>query len=134
MTPDHRTMNTPLPEPGSASDSTDFTLHPGAARLQAFYPCRTGFCEPNGDGPVKNCPVENIRNFVLTGHAGAGKTTLADLMLFKAGVVTRLGSVDQKTSVSDFRPEEQERKCSLYTAVLNCPWKNHHFFFVDTLF
>jgi len=81
---------------------------------------------------VKNCPVENIRNFVLVGHAGAGKTSLADLMLFKAGAVTRLGSVDQKSSVSDFRPEEQERKCSLYSAVLNLPWKSHHFFFTDT--
>lgn len=81
---------------------------------------------------MKNCPVENIRNFVLTGHAGAGKTSLADQMLFKAKVVSRLGSVDQKTSVSDFRPEEQERKCSLYTAALHLPWKDGHFFFVDT--
>ena len=81
---------------------------------------------------MKNCPVENIRNFVLTGHAGAGKTTLADLLLFKTGAVSRLGSVDHKTSFSDFRPEEQERKCSLYTAVLNCAYKDHHFFFVDT--
>lgn len=81
---------------------------------------------------MKNCATENIRNFVLTGHAGAGKTSLADLMLFKAGVVSRLGSVDQKTSVSDFRPEEQERKVSLYAASLNLPWKGHHFFFMDT--
>ncbi len=76
--------------------------------------------------------VANIRNFTLAGHAGAGKTTLADLMLFKAGAVPRLGSVDQKTSVSDFRPEEQERKCSLYSAALNCPWKDSHFYFMDT--
>ena len=76
--------------------------------------------------------VANIRNFALVGHAGAGKTTLAELMLFKSGVVPRPGSVDQKTSVSDFRPEEQERKCSLYSAALNCPWKNHHFYFMDT--
>lgn len=81
---------------------------------------------------MKNVAPQNIRNFVLTGHAGAGKTSLADLMLFKTGVVNRLGSVDQKTSVSDFRPEEQERKSSLYAAALNCPWKEHHFFFMDT--
>ncbi len=81
---------------------------------------------------MKNCAVSNIRNFVLAGHAGAGKTTLADQMLFKAGVTGRPGSVDQKTSTSDFRPEEQERKCSLYSATLNCPWQGHHFFFLDT--
>ncbi len=81
---------------------------------------------------MKKCATDAVRNFVLAGHAGAGKTTLADLMLYKAGAVSRLGSVDQGTSVSDFRTEEQERKGSIFSAVLNCPWKEHHFFFVDT--
>lgn len=81
---------------------------------------------------VKNCDSGKIRNFVLAGMAGAGKTSLADLMLFKAGAVSRQGSVDAGTSVSDFRKEEQEKKCSLYSAVLNCAWKDTHFFFVDT--
>ncbi len=81
---------------------------------------------------MKNCPVEKIRNFAVTGHATAGKTTLCDLMLFKAKAVNRLGSVDQKTSVSDFRAEEQERKHSLYSTSLNCAWNDHHFFFTDT--
>jgi len=81
---------------------------------------------------VKTCPVQNVRNFVLAGHAAAGKTTLADLVLFKAGAVSRLGSVDQKTSVSDFRAEEQERRGSLYAAALNCQWKEHQFHFLDT--
>ncbi len=81
---------------------------------------------------MKNCAVDKIRNFVLAGHAGAGKTTLADLLLFKAGVVGRKGSVDNGTSVSDFKPEEQERKSSIYTSILHCPWKDGHFFFADT--
>ncbi|MFA5206869.1 MAG: elongation factor G [Lentisphaeria bacterium] len=81
---------------------------------------------------MKNCPVEKIRNFAVTGHAAAGKTTLCDLMLFKAKAVGRLGSVDQKTSVSDFRAEEQERKHSLYSAPLNCAWNGCHFFFTDS--
>ena len=81
---------------------------------------------------MKNCAPERIRNFVVVGHAGAGKTALADLMLFKAGAVSRQGSVDNGTSVSDFRKEEQERKSSIYSAVLNCAWKDGHFFFVDT--
>ena len=81
---------------------------------------------------MKDCSAENIRNFVVAGHAGAGKTSLADLMLHKAGVVSRLGSVDQNTSVSDFRQEEQDRKSSLFTASLHSPWQDHHFFFCDT--
>jgi elongation factor G len=81
---------------------------------------------------VKNCAAENIRNFALAGHAGAGKTTLADLLLFKSGIVSRLGSVDDGTSVSDFRDEEKEKKSSIFTAALHCPWKEHHFFFTDT--
>ncbi len=81
---------------------------------------------------MKNCAPERIRNFVLAGHAGSGKTTLADLMLFKAGVVGRRGSVDNGTSVSDFRQEEQERKSSIFSSILHCPWKDGHFFFTDT--
>ena len=81
---------------------------------------------------MKNCATEKIRNFVLAGHAGSGKTSLADLMLFKAGLVGRIGSVDNGTSVSDFRKEEQEKKSSIYTSVLHMPWKDGHFFFMDT--
>jgi len=69
---------------------------------------------------------------VLAGHAGSGKTTLADLILFKAGMVGRCGSVDNGTSVSDFRPEEQERKASIYTGVLHAPWKDGHLYILDT--
>jgi len=81
---------------------------------------------------VKNCSPENIRNFCIAGAAGAGKTTLTDLILYKAGVVSRLGKVAQGTSFSDFRADEQERKSSMYMSVLHCPWKDNHFFFTDT--
>ena len=53
-------------------------------------------------------------------------------MLFKAGIVGRQGSVDNGTSVSDFRKEEQEKKSSIFTSVLHLPWKDGHFFFLDT--
>ena len=72
------------------------------------------------------------RNFVIAGHCGSGKTALSDLMLFKAKAVDRAGSVDQKTSVSDFAPDEQEKGSSIYTSALNCTWKDCHFFFLDT--
>lgn len=51
---------------------------------------------------------ENIRNLVLTGHGGCGKTSLAESLLFLSGTQNRLGSVMEKTSVLDFEPEEQK--------------------------
>jgi elongation factor G len=76
--------------------------------------------------------VSETRNFVVAGHSGCGKTSLCDLMLFKAGAVDRLGSVDNKTSISDYTPEEQEKQGSIYSTPLNCKWKGKNLFFVDT--
>lgn len=76
--------------------------------------------------------ASEIRNFAVAGHSGGGKTSLCDQMLFKAGVVERCGCVDQKTSVSDYTHDEQEKRCSIYATPVNCPWKNQHFFFTDT--
>ena len=75
---------------------------------------------------------EDCRNFVVAGHAGSGKTSLCDLMLFKAKAVDRMGSVNSKTSISDYTPEEQQREASLFAAVMHCNWKNSRFFFIDT--
>ncbi len=61
----------------------------------------------------------DIRNVLLAGHGGSGKTTLADAMLFAAGAVTRKGSVTDGSSVSDFEKEEKEHKHSIYSAVLH---------------
>ena len=71
---------------------------------------------------MKISTPEKIRNFVVAGHNGCGKTTLCDLMLYKAGAVDRLGSVDAKTSISDFTPDEQEKRSSIYSSYLNCVW------------
>lgn len=73
-----------------------------------------------------------IRNFVVAGHSGSGKTSLCDLMLYKAKAVDRPGSVSAKTSVSDFTPDEQEKGSSIYTAYMNCEWNSFRFFFSDT--
>jgi elongation factor G len=53
-------------------------------------------------------------------------------MLFKGGAVSRQGKVDQKTSVSDYTTDEQEKMASVYATVLNCPWTGKHFFMTDT--
>ncbi len=53
-------------------------------------------------------------------------------MLFKAGAVERCGKVDQKNSISDYTPDEQEKLSSIYATSMNCAWKDSHFFFADT--
>src|SRR5215210_2214870 len=65
----------------------------------------------------KNVDLPHLRSVVLAGHAGAGKTTLGEQLLFKAGAVGRVGKVDDGTSHLDFEPEEQKRRESLSLAV-----------------
>jgi len=67
---------------------------------------------------------ESLRNVVLISSAGAGKTSLAEAMLFAAGAVPQLGSIAQGTTVSDFEPEELHRRSSVSTSLLRCSW--HH--------
>ena len=66
---------------------------------------------------MKSVDLPHLRSVVLAGHAGAGKTTLAEQLLFKAGAIPRLGRVDDGTAHLDFEPEEQKRKESLSLAV-----------------
>ena len=61
--------------------------------------------------------VEDIRDVALVGHEQAGKTSLADALLFKAKAVDRRGSVDDGSSVSDYDEEEKEKKYSIDTKI-----------------
>src|SRR5262245_24976532 len=63
--------------------------------------------------------VDDIRTVALVGHEQAGKTSLADILLFKAKAVDRRGSVDEGTSVSDYDDEEKKNKYSIDTSVLH---------------
>lgn len=76
--------------------------------------------------------TSQIRNVVLIGHNGAGKTSLVDALFFTAGGTTRQGKVDDKTSHSDYEPEEQRRGSSIQLSVLPCSWKDHRINLLDT--
>ena len=76
--------------------------------------------------------VEDIRNLVLVGHGATGKTTLADLMLFKAGIGSRAGSVDDGTSVLDSEDDEKDRKSSITSALAHFEHNGKHFNLIDT--
>src|ERR1700681_4973412 len=75
----------------------------------------------NEDGEIVMAKyhVEDIRNVALVGHGAAGKTLLADTLLFKAGAVDRRGSVDDGSSVSDYDEEEKKRHFSIDTSLLH---------------
>jgi elongation factor G len=61
--------------------------------------------------------TKDIRNVAFVGHSDSGKTTLADAILFRAKAVTRLGTIEEGTSVFDFEPEEKDRRTSIDLAV-----------------
>ena len=75
--------------------------------------------------------TEAIRNVVLVGNSGSGKTQLAEAMLHKAGMITRLGTPEEGNTTSDFEPEEKDRQTSIFTSVLNLRWKDRHVNLLD---
>ncbi len=75
---------------------------------------------------------EAIRNVVLVGHTGSGKTSLVEAMLFSAGVTNRMGRVEDGNTVSDHYPEEIRRQISIYTSVLPFEWRDTKVNVLDT--
>jgi elongation factor G len=73
-----------------------------------------------------------IRNVALVGHNDTGKTTLVSQLLFNAGAVTRLGRIDDGTTVTDFDPDEIDRKHSISAAIAFVEWKNTKINLLDT--
>ena len=74
----------------------------------------------------------NIRNVALVGHAGSGKTSLAEAVLFDAKVTTRIGKVEDGNTVSDYEPEENRRVSSVQASLIPCTWKDHKLNILDT--
>ena len=81
---------------------------------------------------MQSFPTDKIRNVALVGHGGVGKTSLAEAMLHTAGVTNRLGRVDDGHSVTDFEPEEIDKKYSVSAALAPLPWKGVKINLIDT--
>ncbi len=69
--------------------------------------------------------TDKIRNVVLLGHNGCGKTSLSEAMLFNSGAINRMGKVEDGNTVSDFDEEEINRTMSLSLSVIPCEWKGY---------
>ncbi|MEO6001294.1 MAG: elongation factor G [Chitinophagaceae bacterium] len=76
--------------------------------------------------------TSHVKNIVLLGHAGSGKTTLTECMLFEAGIITRRGSVEEKNTVSDFHDIEKERGNSIFCKLLHTKWRGYKINIIDT--
>lgn len=81
---------------------------------------------------MKTYTTDKIRNVVLLGHGGAGKTSLVEAMAYLSGITSRLGSVADGTTVSDFGKEEQKRNISLSTSVVPIEWGEYKINILDT--
>ncbi|HEY7909911.1 MAG TPA: GTP-binding protein, partial [Thermomicrobiales bacterium] len=80
---------------------------------------------------MKQYPPERLRNVVLLSHGGAGKTSLAEAMLYTAKATTRLGRVEEGNTVSDWDPDEVKRHISISTSVLPIEWRDHKINLLD---
>ena len=80
---------------------------------------------------MKAYPTEKIRNLVLLGHGGTGKTSFAEAALFAGGAISRLGRVDDGTTTSDFDPDEIKRKVSINASLLPIEWKDRKLNLID---
>lgn len=81
---------------------------------------------------MKRFAVEKVRNLALIAHGGAGKTSLAEAMLFAAGAIDRQGRVDDGNTTMDHEPEEIKRKISISLGIAPMEWKGHKITILDT--
>ena len=81
---------------------------------------------------MKGYEAENIRSIAIIGHGSAGKTSLAETIMFDAGVTNRMGTIDDGNTVMDFLPEEISRQISTSSATASLEWKENQINIVDT--
>ncbi len=75
---------------------------------------------------------KHIKNVVLVGASKSGKTTLAEAMLFEAGLINRRGTVEEKNTISDYHDIEHERGSSVYATTMHTEWKDYKINIIDT--
>ncbi len=75
---------------------------------------------------------KHIKNIVLLGSAKSGKTTLAETMLFEAGLINRRGTVEDKNTISDYHEVEHDRGNSVYATTMHTEWKDYKINIIDT--
>ena len=80
---------------------------------------------------MKPYDAEHVFNVALVSHGGAGKTSLVEAMLYRSGAITRLGSIEEGNTTSDFDPDEVKRKISINAALVPCEWKDHKINLID---
>ena len=76
--------------------------------------------------------TKNLRNVVLLGHSGSGKTLFAETMLFESGAITRRGTIENQNTVSDYTKIEQERGNSLFSSLMHVQWRDNKINIIDT--
>lgn len=81
---------------------------------------------------MKEYTTEAIRNVALVSHGGAGKTTITEAFLHASGTTTRMGRIEDGSTLSDYDDEEIRRTISLYTSVIPVEYKDHKINFLDT--
>ena len=81
---------------------------------------------------MKVYTTEKIRNVVLLGHGGSGKTSLAEAMAYLSGITSRMGKVTDGNTVSDYGKEEQKRQFSISTSVIPIEWEGYKINIIDT--
>ncbi|MEZ4851786.1 MAG: elongation factor G [Bacteroidia bacterium] len=81
---------------------------------------------------MKQYKTNEIKNVALVGGSKSGKTTLAECMMFESGVLSRMGSVDDGNTVSDFHEIEIERKNSIFSSVMHSEWRGTKINLIDT--
>lgn len=81
---------------------------------------------------MSNFDIEKIRNVAVIAHGGAGKTSLVEAMLFDSKASSRIGTIEAGNTVTDYEPEEIERKISISSSIAFCEWNGYRINFIDT--
>jgi elongation factor G len=76
--------------------------------------------------------TSHVKNIVLLGHAGSGKTSLAECMLYEAGIINRRGSIAERNTTGDYHELEQERGNSIFSKLLHTKWRGYKINILDT--